>query len=57
MIAMEERLMSIEEICEYLGFSIYTIYAWVKKEKIPCHKVGRLLKFRKNEIDEWVSKQ
>lgn len=47
-------LLNIKEISEYLGVSVQTIYDWVYKEKIPYHKVGRLLRFDLNEINEWI---
>jgi len=32
-----------------------TIYEWVGKKLIPVHKDGKKLRFRKSEIDEWLS--
>ena len=51
---MENRWLSVEEIA-YLGVSRDTVYAWVGKQKgFPAHKVGRLWKFKTDEIDRWV---
>jgi excisionase family DNA binding protein len=49
-----ERWMSLEEIANHLGVSKDTIRAWIKKETIPYHKVGRQYKFRLSEVDMWV---
>lgn len=49
-----ERWMSLEEIAKHLGVSKDTIRAWIKKETIPYHKVGRQYKFRLSEVDNWV---
>jgi len=27
---------------------------WIERKNMPAHKVGRLWKFKKNQIDEWV---
>ncbi|HDL08772.1 MAG TPA: transcriptional regulator [Desulfobacteraceae bacterium] len=27
---------------------------WISERNMPGHKIGRLWKFRKEEIDEWV---
>ena len=27
---------------------------WIKKTDIPAHKIGKLWKFKKSELDEWV---
>lgn len=52
---MENRWLSVEEIAVYLGVSRDTVYAWVGKRKgIPAHKVGRLWKFKTDEVDRWV---
>ena len=49
-----ERWMSLEEIANHLGVSKDTIRAWIKKDTIPYHKIGRQYKFRLSEVDEWV---
>lgn len=49
-----ERWMSLEEIANHLGVSKDTIRAWIKKDTIPYHKVGRQYKFRLSEVDNWV---
>ena len=51
---MQDRWLSVEEIAQYLGVSRDTIYTWVDRTDIPAHKVGRLWKFRKEEVDDWV---
>jgi excisionase family DNA binding protein len=50
----EDRWLSIEEICRHLGISKDTAYRWIDKNKMPAHRVGRLWKFKKQEVDEWV---
>lgn len=49
-----ERWMSLEEIANHLGVSKDTIRAWIKKDTIPYHKVGRKYKFKLSEVDNWV---
>ena len=31
-----------------------TVYRWVDSKGFPAHRVGRLLRFRLSEVDEWV---
>jgi excisionase family DNA binding protein len=50
----QDRWLSIEEIAFHLGIKKDTAYKWVAKKHMPAHKVGRLLKFDKAEIDTWV---
>lgn len=54
---MDNRWLSVDEISRYLGITRFTVYKWVKRLGLPSHKVGRLLKFRKSEIDDWVRTQ
>jgi len=49
-----ERWLSVEEIATHLGVSKETIYRWLEKHKIPAHRMGRLWKFQRVEVDEWV---
>jgi len=51
---MEDRWLSVDEIGVYLGVKRDTVYQWISKRGMPAHKVGRLWKFKKNEVDEWV---
>jgi excisionase family DNA binding protein len=46
--------LSVTEICKYLGVSNDTIYKWIEKHKMPAHRMGRLWKFKKDEVDKWV---
>jgi excisionase family DNA binding protein len=52
---MVEKWIGIKEIAEHLGISVVTIYRWVENGKIPCHRVGKLWKFKPSEVDAWVS--
>ena len=51
---MSERWLSVDEIAKYLGISKDTVYTWISKRNMPAHKVGRLWKFKTEEIDNWV---
>ena len=51
---MEDRWLSVDEICEYLGVSRDTVYACLHGKALPGHKVGRLWKFKRVEVDGWV---
>ena len=51
---VEDRWLSVDEIAGYLGVKRDTIYKWIDRKQMPAHKVGRLWKFRKDEVDLWV---
>lgn len=54
MAEMEDRWLSVEEISKYLGVSNDTVYRWIDKHRMPAHRLGRLWKFKKDEVDTWV---
>lgn len=51
-----EKLLTIEELAEYLGVRVQTIYKWTHQEYIPFTKVGKLLRFREGDITRWLEK-
>lgn len=51
---MEDRWLSVEEISQYLGISKDTVYTWINNKNMPAHKIGRLWKFKRDEVDTWV---
>jgi excisionase family DNA binding protein len=51
---MEDRWLSVDEISSYLGVKRDTLYKWISEKAMPAHKIGRLWKFKKDEVDEWV---
>lgn len=52
--SMEDRWLSVDEIASYLGIKRDTVYKWIGEKSMPAHKIGRLWKFKKDEIDQWV---
>ncbi len=51
---IDDRWLSVDEIATHLGVKRDTIYKWIDRKNLPAHKVGRLWKFRKEEVDRWV---
>ncbi len=50
----EDRWYSVDEIAQHLGVQRETVYSWISKRGMPAHKIGRLWKFMKDEVDNWV---
>ena len=52
--ATVKRLMSVDELVEYVGIPKGTLYNWVSERKIEFVKLGRHLRFDKAYIDHWI---
>jgi excisionase family DNA binding protein len=51
------RLMSRHEAAEYLGVKPQTLAIWAttKRYNLPYIKVGRLAKYRQEDLDEFIT--
>jgi len=47
-------MKDVVEIADLLGVEKSTIYAWVHTRQIPYYKIGRLVKFKMEEIEQWI---
>jgi len=51
---MPDPWVSVEEVAKHLGIARDTVYRWIERRDMPAHRVGRLWKFKLDEVDEWV---
>lgn len=51
---MEDRWLTVDDICKYLNVSNDTVYKWIEQKNMPAQKVGRRWMFKKDEVDEWI---
>ena len=54
---MEDGFISIREASQYLGMKASSLYSMVEGKEIPHYRFGRLIKFRKAELDAWVQER
>ena len=47
-------VLTIDELSSYLKIPKSTLYKLVREGKIPCQKIGRHWRFRKEAIDRWL---
>lgn len=53
-----DRLLTVEDLAEYLNVPIATIYAWRYRGKGPKgFRVGRHLRFREGDVERRLSDQ
>jgi excisionase family DNA binding protein len=48
------EIMTIGEIAAYLRISISSLYKLAQEGRIPCQKVGRHWRFRREAIERWL---
>lgn len=56
MMQNKDTYISLEEAANYLDIKPITLRKWIKvRSDLPAHKIGRLWKFKRTELDEWVN--
>ena len=53
---MEEKLMTREEVMEYLRISRSSLYWLMKKKAFPYIRLERKLLFKKSDVDAFLEK-
>jgi excisionase family DNA binding protein len=51
----DDKIMTLEEVAEYLRVKPQTIYTWAQEKKIPAAKLGKEWRFKKSMIDKWFN--
>jgi excisionase family DNA binding protein len=49
-----EVLLSAEEVAEHFGVTTTTVYRWCKEERIPCLKIGKHWRMRREELVDFL---
>lgn len=47
-------LMTPQQAADYLGIKLSTIYQMSMRRQIPIVKIGRLNRFRRQDLDKWI---
>ena len=55
LIEITNGLLDVEGVSAYLSIPKSTVYAMSMRAKIPHFHIGKLLRFRKSAIDNWLS--
>jgi excisionase family DNA binding protein len=50
-----EPVVGADEVAEMLGCSAKTVLRLAKAQQIPAVQIGKLWRFRRSAIDEWLS--
>lgn len=53
-----QRLLSAQEVADYLGVPITTVYTWRHRSQgPPGFRVGRHLRYRRRDVEAWIERQ
>jgi len=51
-----KRLLTVQDLADYLDVPVATIYAWrYHRQGPPGFRVGRHLRFRWSDVEQWIS--
>ena len=51
---MDHDYLGVKEIAQYLGLRESFVYVLIESGRIPHYRVGRLVRFKKEDIDRWM---
>lgn len=54
---MQEDILTIKEVAQYLKLTEKTTYRYALKGTIPGFKVGGAWRFRRSDINQWIDQQ
>lgn len=53
----EERIMNVNEAVGFIGIEKHVLYAKCANGEIPCFRIGKLYKFKRSELIQWMDGQ
>lgn len=54
---MTNKLLSVQQLSEWMSVPVSTIYKWTHEGFIPHVKLGRLVRFKQEDVERWVEKR
>ena len=55
--ASHNGVMDVRAAAEYIGCTPGTLRTWTSKRKVPFIKVGRNVRFRRKDLDQWLDER
>ena len=49
-----EELLGINDVSRILKIRESTLRAWVFQRRIPVVRIGRLVRFKRSELERWI---
>ena len=57
MFANNKDILSVEEVAEYLGVGVVTIYRWCREGRLPCLKMGKFWRIRREALEDFLNRR
>ncbi|PKH64198.1 DNA-binding protein [Psychrobacter sp. 4Dc] len=54
---MDNEVLTIKEVAEYLKVNERTIYRLAASNELPGFRVGNAWRFKRSDLDDWMLKQ
>jgi excisionase family DNA binding protein len=54
---MNEQILTLKEVAEYLKLTEKTAYRLAADKKLPGFKVGGSWRFKKEDLEKWIEAQ
>ncbi len=53
----KKQLLTPDEVAEMLHIARKTVVVMAREQRIPCIRIGRLVRFDPKDIDRWIDNQ
>ena len=50
----DAELLGVEEVADYLGIKPVTVYRWCREGRLPCMKLGRRWRIRRQALEKFL---
>jgi excisionase family DNA binding protein len=55
--ADRKEILGVEEVAEYLGVGPVTVYRWCREGRLPCLKIGKFWRIRRQALEDFLSRR
>lgn len=56
MSSVHDKMMSTQELADYIGVTIYAVRKWIREGKISYVKINNTVRFERSEVDAFIAR-